>query len=106
MAKDREFREILIDQRIDQSSVLIPKPKPGVYYVRTSSIDSKGYEGEFSKPQSFEIKPPSPPHLEKPEVGKEMIRLRWTSPEGSLIITSSCPEKRSRRSGRSRSLQH
>jgi hypothetical protein len=84
MAKDREFTEILIDQRIDQSSVLIPKPKPGVYYARTSSIDSKGYEGEFSKPQSFEIKPPSPPHLEKPEVGKEMIRLRWRSSEENI----------------------
>ena len=84
MATDREFGEILIDQRIDQASLLIPRPKPGSYYVRTSSIDSKGYEGEFSKPQSFEIKPPSAPHLEKPEVEKKMIRLRWTSPEGNL----------------------
>ena len=84
MAKDKEFREILVDQRINQSSVLIPKPKPGVYYVRTSSIDSKGYEGEFSKPQSFEIKPPSPPHLERPEVDKKMIRLRWRSSEENL----------------------
>jgi len=84
MATDREFKKILIDQRIDQPSILIPKPKPGFYYVRTSSIDSKEYEGEFSKPQSFEIKPPSSPHLERPQVGKETIRLRWTSPEGNL----------------------
>jgi hypothetical protein len=80
MATDREFKEVLIDERIDQASILIPKPKvPGVYYVRTSSIDSKGYEGEFSKSQSFEIKPPFQPHLEKLEVDKKMIRLRWSS---------------------------
>jgi hypothetical protein len=84
MAKDREFGAILIDQRIDQSSILIPKPKPGFYYVRTSSIDSKGYEGEFSKPQSFEIKPPSPPSLERPGVDKKMIHLRWRSSEEDL----------------------
>ncbi len=79
MAKDREFREILVDQRTDQSSIVIPKPRPGSYYVRTSSIDSKGYEGEFSRPQSFEVKPPSPPRLEKPEVDKKTIHLRWSS---------------------------
>lgn len=79
MAADREFREVLIDEKIDQASILIPKPKPGFYYVRTSSIDAKGYEGEFSKPQSFEIKPPPPPRLEKPEVDKKMIHLRWSS---------------------------
>ena len=32
------------------------KKKPGTYYVRTSSVDSGGYEGSFSSPQSFEIK--------------------------------------------------
>jgi hypothetical protein len=79
MAKDREFKEILIDEKTDQASILVPKPKPGSYYVRTSSIDSKGYEGEFSRPQSFEIKPPSPPHLERPEVDKKVIHLRWRS---------------------------
>ena len=30
--------------------------KWGSPYVRTSSVDSKNYEGEFSGPQSFEIK--------------------------------------------------
>ncbi len=85
MAKDKEFKEIFIDKRIDQASILIPKPKAlGVYYVRVSSIDPKGYEGEFSKPQSFETKPPSPPHLEMPEVDEDAIRLRWGSSEENL----------------------
>ena len=85
MARDREFREILIDEKIDQAGIRIARPKvPGFYYVRTSSMDSKGFEGEFSRPQSFEIKPPSPPHFEKPRVDKKMIRLRWSSPEEDL----------------------
>jgi len=85
MSRDREFKEILTDEKIDQASILIPKPKvPGFYYVRTSSIDSKEYEGDFSRPQSFEIKPPSPPHLEKPELDKKVIRLRWSSPEENV----------------------
>jgi hypothetical protein len=82
MARDREFKEILTDEKINQESILIPKPKViGFYYVRTSSIDSKGYEGEFSRPQNFEIKSPSPPYIEKPRVDKKMIHLRWSSPE-------------------------
>jgi len=80
MAKDREFKDILVDKKIDQPGVLVPKPKvPGVYHVRVSSVDSKGYEGEFSGPQSFELKPPAPPHLETPEVDEQTIRLRWNS---------------------------
>jgi hypothetical protein len=27
----------------------------GTYYIRTSAIDSHGYEGDFSEPQSFEV---------------------------------------------------
>ncbi len=85
MARDREFKEVLIDEKVNQASILVPKPKvPGFYYVRTSSIDSKGYEGEFSKPQSFEIKPPSPPDLEKPEVEKKTVRLRWSPSEEDM----------------------
>jgi len=85
MATDGMFKEVLIDERTDRASIVVPKPKvPGFYYVRTSSIDSKGYEGEFSKPQSFEIQPPSSPHLEKPEIDKKMIHLRWSSPEKDM----------------------
>ena len=69
MARDREFKEVLIDGRVDQASILIPKPEiPGFYYIRTSSTDSKGYEGEFSMPQRFEIKPPLSPSLQEPDV--------------------------------------
>jgi hypothetical protein len=85
MASDVEFKNVLIDEKVNQPSIVIPRPTfPLVYYVRASSIDSKGTEGEFSQPQSFEIKPPSPPHLEKPEVDKKGIHLRWSSSEETL----------------------
>ncbi len=56
MAKDEAFKEIIFDTKLDKPQITLKKPKdPGVYYVRTSSIDKKGREGNFSSPQSFEI---------------------------------------------------
>lgn len=56
MAKDIAFSEMLSDQRVDQAEIVLNKPeKAGTYYVRTSSIDTKGYEGSFSTPQSFAV---------------------------------------------------
>jgi hypothetical protein len=57
MSGEETFSSVLIDDRITKAGITLQKPqKPGVYYVRTSSIDSTGYEGSFSEPQSFEIK--------------------------------------------------
>ncbi len=56
VARDAEFREILADIKLDKSEAAVEKPKePGIYHVRTSTIDKKGREGEFSPPQSFEV---------------------------------------------------
>lgn len=61
MAKDAEFKEILVNKKLDKPEITVEKPKdPGVYYVHTSSIDRKDREGEFSPPQSFEIEKPKP----------------------------------------------
>jgi hypothetical protein len=47
----------LTERKVDRPEIVLPRPEePGVYYVRTSTIDPTGYEGEFSVPQSFEIK--------------------------------------------------
>jgi hypothetical protein len=57
MAREREFSAPLIDRTLERPEISIPKPaEPGIYFVRTSAIDTKGHEGTFSKPQSFEIK--------------------------------------------------
>lgn len=57
LAQDQGFSIILLDQRLESPFAVFPKPEtPGTYYVRTSCVDPKGYEGGFSQPQSFEIK--------------------------------------------------
>jgi len=61
MAKDKEFKEIVVDKKLDKPEISLEKPKdPGFYHVRTSSMDQKDREGDFSPPQSFEIKKRTP----------------------------------------------
>lgn len=56
MAGDDSFREILLEQVLEQPAIDLKKPeKAGSYFVRTATIDPKGNEGDFSPPQSFEI---------------------------------------------------
>ncbi len=56
MAGDPDFRNILLDRTVDKAEIILEKPdKAGTYYVRISTIDATGYEGNFSPPQSFEI---------------------------------------------------
>jgi len=57
MAGDQDFSVVLIDRRLGKPETVIQKPgDSGIYYIRVSAIDSKGYEGKFSNPQSFTIK--------------------------------------------------
>jgi len=57
VARDANFTEILTEQKVTEPRVTFDRPdRPGVYHVRTSTIDPDGYEGGFSDPQTFEIK--------------------------------------------------
>jgi hypothetical protein len=57
MAKDQAFKEVLIDENLTKPEITFEKPRDlGTYYIRTSAIDTQGYEGDFSEPQSFEVK--------------------------------------------------
>lgn len=61
MSKNPEFKEILVDKKLDNPEISLEKPvDPGIYHIRTSSIDTKNREGDFSPSQSFEIKKPEP----------------------------------------------
>jgi hypothetical protein len=56
MAKDDKFEAVLTDEKLAEPEITLDKPhEPGTYYVRTSSIDAHGYEGEFSEPQTFNV---------------------------------------------------
>ncbi len=57
MANDPGFNEIIVDKNIKTPFIVLQKPdKPGIFYVRTSSVGANDYEGSFSQPQSFEVK--------------------------------------------------
>lgn len=56
VAKDKEFKEIVIEEELTKPELTMPTPeKSGDYYIRTSAMDAKGYEGTFSQPQSFTV---------------------------------------------------
>ncbi len=57
MAKDRAFKDMLMDEKLTKPEITFDKPGDvATYYVRTSAINAQGYEGDFSEPQSFEVK--------------------------------------------------
>jgi hypothetical protein len=57
IAREEGFQNLFLEKKVDRPEITVPKPEePGLYYVRTSTIDPTGYEGGFSLPQSFEIK--------------------------------------------------
>ena len=57
MAKDEAFKKILVDDTLVKPEITVQKPKEsGTYYIRTSAIDTEGYEGDFSEAQTFEVK--------------------------------------------------
>ena len=57
MAKDEAFKKILVDDTLVNPEITVQKPKDfGTYYIRTSAIDTDGYEGDFSEAQTFDVK--------------------------------------------------
>jgi hypothetical protein len=57
MSSDQTFSSVLVNKYLKEPAITIKKPqKSGTYYVRTSGVDSSGYEGNFSTAQIFEIK--------------------------------------------------
>ncbi len=57
MSMDNEFRNVTMDKKVGMPEITFPRPEDtGIYYVRTSGIDRENYEGDFSLPQSFEIR--------------------------------------------------
>jgi len=57
MAKEATFDQLIADRKVGESTAAVDTPKePAIYYVRISAIDSRGNEGDFSPPQTFEVK--------------------------------------------------
>jgi hypothetical protein len=83
MARDEGFKEIIVAKELEKPEITLQKPgEIGTYYVRTKGIDPDGYAGDFSLPQSFEVKPPPPPPapaIEKMEVTWKNIQIKWSA---------------------------
>jgi hypothetical protein len=61
MARDESFSSPVMDKKVEKPEVIFPRPgEAGNYFIRTSSINEKGFEGDFSSPQMMEISKPFP----------------------------------------------
>ncbi len=59
LAADAEFQERIVDRKVSQPWVEIPRPNAGYYYFRLRAIDAEGYPGSFSPAQGFRVEPAS-----------------------------------------------
>ncbi len=55
IAEDESFSELLVDKHTNEPKLKIPRPSGGEYFIRIGTIDSDGFVGPFSKPQSFRV---------------------------------------------------
>jgi hypothetical protein len=55
LARDREFRTIVLDQKSSVPEVSVPRPEPGHYFLRLCTIEADGYEGPFGAAQAVDI---------------------------------------------------
>jgi hypothetical protein len=56
MARDREFQQIIIDQKCERPEIAFRQPDAsGIYYVRTRPLYPNGQTGKFSALQIYEL---------------------------------------------------
>ena len=60
VAKDGEFRSLIVDRRIGTTELTIPRPAAGRYFARVCAEDADGVAGPFSPPQTVQISADAP----------------------------------------------
>ena len=55
VARDAEFRQIVLDETTEASERLLPKPAPGSYHVRVRTLAPDGRAGSYGLPQVVEV---------------------------------------------------
>jgi hypothetical protein len=85
MAGDREFQQIIIDQKCERPEIVFPRPDAsGIYYIRTRPVDPNGPAGKFSPVQIYELSVKlQAPSIILPEEISEFrdihdIEVRWS----------------------------
>ncbi len=92
MARDKEFRQILIDEKCNKPEITVPEPAAsGAYYIRLRHIGPDGQAGNFSSAQRYEVAAKlDPPVVLSPEEIAEYrdiydVQVRWSNvPRGSV----------------------
>lgn len=67
VARDSEFKKLILNKDTDQPNVNLARPESGVYYIRVRTTEADRFRGEFSKPQKFDIE------------------MRWTTSSGDAV---------------------
>jgi hypothetical protein len=55
VAKDAEFKHLLLDRRVSGAELSVPRPGAGRYFARLCAEDANGVAGPFSKPQAVQV---------------------------------------------------
>lgn len=55
LASDLQFARLVLERRLDQPEIELPRPVGGVYFMRLRARDADGFQGPFTAPQRFEI---------------------------------------------------
>ena len=54
-ASDAAFKQLLAEPSTDLPALTLPRPAPGIYYLRVRSVDADGYAGPYGSAQQIEI---------------------------------------------------
>jgi hypothetical protein len=55
VAKDDEFQQLILDQRVSGAELSVPRPDAGRYFARVCAEDADGVAGPYSKPQALQV---------------------------------------------------
>ena len=55
MARDQAFASLLLDRRLTDTAIELPRPTSGRYWVRLRAIDPDGFVGPFGGAQFFDV---------------------------------------------------
>jgi hypothetical protein len=61
LAADRDFARVLVNRTLAESEVTVPRPEPGVYFLRVRALDADNVAGPYGPVQQIDVpKLPAP----------------------------------------------
>jgi hypothetical protein len=59
LARDADFENLIVNQRVSEPQLTIPRPESGFCYLRMRTVDADGYLGPYGPTQRIDIPPES-----------------------------------------------